>query len=54
MASMWKQHMQANRTYLQNIDDLIIIHSEEENVEPEKKDSDEREGKKSWFGIWSK
>ena len=54
MASMWKHHMQANKTYLQNIDDLIIIHSEEENVEPEKKDSDEREGKKSWFGLWSK
>ena len=51
---MWKQHMQANRTYLQNIDDLIIMRSEEENVESEKKDSDEREGKKSWFGIWSK
>ena len=51
---MWKQHIEANKTYLQNIDDLDITQSDEKCVKEEQKDSPEQESKKSWFGIWNK
>ena len=54
MAAMWRKHIEANKTYLQNIDDLIIISSDDKRVEEKPKDIPEPESKKSWFGLWSK
>ena len=55
MAAIWKQHVDSHNTYLQNIDDLIILQGTE-NTKIEAKDKQETNsnGKKSWFGLWSK
>ena len=54
MAAIWRQHIEANKKYLQNIDDLIISSCDDKGVEEKQKDIPEPESKKSWFGIWSK
>ena len=54
MASMWKQHVEDHKTYLQIIDDLIIDDTTEKGKITEKNVEEEPSSKKSWFGLWSK
>ena len=56
MAATWKQHIVSHKTYLQDIDDLILTPAtENENTDEAKENREEKSGnKKSWFGLWSK
>ena len=55
MAAIWRQHIESHKTYLQNIDDLILTPVEkQEKVEDRKKNDQQSESKKAWFGLWAK